>query len=141
MAIPHFTPQQTYPRTKGVFVPTYSAQTATVTTATTPVTVTAAQILQGVLIVDCQDAGTITFPTAALLKAAIPAPDVGTAFELIVLNSGDTTLTVAIGSGGTLVGTATVATVSSKRLLFRFTNVTEGSEAYTVYSLGASSTY
>ena len=73
--------------------------TITVTSGTTPVTLTAAQLLLGRLNVDCQDTGTITLPTATLLAAAIPGRVAGTAFDFTIWNGGDSTLTLALGSG------------------------------------------
>lgn len=140
MPLAHFTPNRVYTTTEASINPKVGAS-ATVTTATTPVTMTVAQALAGVLFVDCQDAGGIKFPTAALLAAAIQGVAVNTAVFLWIVNTGDTTLTPAVGTGGTLGtgSTAAMATVTSKLWLVRFTNVTEGSEAYTLWSLNAAS--
>jgi len=126
-----------------VAFPTNTPTPQVVTTATTPVTGTAAQFLQGLLPVDCQDAGTITTPTAALLVAAINGCVVGTAFDLDVVNYGDTTLTIGLGTGvtkTTIAGVAavmTLATLVSKRFKFICTNNTPGSEAFTVWAFGS----
>jgi len=142
MAITHFTPSTSYSTLRSPVNAT-GFSTATVTTATTPVTLTTANVLAGLLNVDCQDAGTAKWPTAADLAAAIQGVNVGTMVELTIRNVGDTTLTVAINTGGTLGtgSTATQATVTGKPWCAVFTNVTPGSEAYTLYSLGAASAY
>lgn len=137
MAIAHFVPNQGYTTTSTPINPGLTTpNTATVTTGTTPVTMTVANALGGLLLVDCQDAGTLKFPTAANLAAGIQGVHVGTAVLLTVLNVGDTTLTMAINTGGTLYTgtTATQATVTVKQWIVVFTNVTSGSEAYTLYS-------
>jgi hypothetical protein len=99
--------------------------------------------LAGVLFVDCQDAGGIKFPTAANMVAGIQGCAVNTCVFLWVVNTGDTTLTPAVNTGGTLGtgSTAAQATVTSKLWLLRVTNITSGSEAYTLYSLNAASAF
>jgi len=101
MPLTSFTPQQGFPNFKSLTYPTTVVGTPVVTTATTPVTMTVAQLLGGLLAVDCQDAGTLTTPTAALINAAIPGAAVGVSFEVDVINYGDTTLTIGLGTGVT----------------------------------------
>ncbi len=143
MSIPSFTPNTSGNGKNGsVMIPTKTATSQVVTTATTPVTLTTAQILQGLLPVDCQDAGTITTPTAALIVAAINGCQVGASFDLDVINYGDTTLTLGLGTGVTKTTIATVSavltllTLTSKRFTFIVTNVTSGSEAVVVWAHG-----
>ena len=142
MAITHFTPTRVYTTTEAPINPKVGAS-ATVTTATTPVLLTVAQTLSGVLFVDCQDAGAVTFPAAADLVAGIQGCAVNTSVFLWILNTGDTTLTPAVGTGGTLGtgSTAAMATVTSKLWLVRIANITSGSEAYTLWSLNAASAF
>jgi hypothetical protein len=142
MAITHFTPSRVYTTTELPINPKAGAS-ATVTTATTPVTLTVAQTLAGVLFVDCQDAGGIKFPTAANLVAGIQGCAVDTSVFLWVVNTGDTTLTPAVNTGGTLGtgSTAAQATLTSKLWFVRVTNVTAGSEAYTLWSLNAAALF
>jgi hypothetical protein len=122
---------------------------ATVSTLTTagPLTLTAAQVLGGMLLRDPNGAGrTDTLPTAALLLAALKGdalheldgPDAGASFEFVIRNTADAaeTITVAAGTGGTTSGTMTIAQNNSKLFLVVFTNIKPGSEAYTVYSIG-----
>ena len=80
--------------------------------------------------------GNLTFPTAADLSNNIQGCMVGTSFEVEVRSAGAGTATLVASAGVTLSGTATVATLNSRTILINFTNVTLGSEAYTVYSKG-----
>lgn len=139
---PHF---NTLVYQKGV---TPSATTGIViTTALTPVTMTAAQLLTGLLIVDCQDAGTLTLPTATLLNAAIPGVAVGTILEFSAVNYGDTTLTIGLGTGitkTTIAGVAavmTLATLVSKRFRLECTGVNgvngATADAWVVWAFGS----
>jgi hypothetical protein len=138
-----FAPNVQYGRFGTVVFPNKTATTVVVTTALTPLTLTVAQILQGLLPVDCQDAATITTPTAVLLCAAIEGCQVGTSFDLDVINYGDTTLTIGLGTGVTKRTIATVAavltmiTLVSKRLTFICTNATKGSEAWEIWAYGS----
>jgi hypothetical protein len=98
------------------------------------------------------DAQTLTLPTAALLNAGVPGATSGanglgaTTFRVLIINTGDTTLTVAVGTGGSLVvgnSKSTVATVvanASKEIIIRVTGVLsagDSSDSYTVYSHGS----
>ena len=91
-------------------------------------TLTAAQLLAG--IVTCSGTpGTQTLPTVALLEAALVNPKVDAGFEVSFVNTAGSTLTVATGTGWTIVGTATAATVTSA--LFRARKTGDG--AWTLY--------
>ena len=112
---------------------------ATLTTAGA-LTLTTAQILGGLILRDPAGAGrTDTTPTAAQLAAAIPGVMVGTSFEFHIRNNagGAFTITVGAGAGVTISGTATIAQSNSKTFRAVFTNVTAGSEALTLYSIGS----
>lgn len=104
-------------------------------TFTAAATLTAAQCLAG-LITYNGAAANLTLPSAAALCDAVQGAMVGTSFELMVKSTGAGTATIVAGAGCTLTGTATVATANIRTLLFNFTNVTPGQEAYTVYSEG-----
>lgn len=122
----------------GLGISGVGAVPAQLTTASA-LTLTAAQILSGFVRHDPSGgAATDTLPTAALLIAAIPNAAVGTKFEFVLQNDADAaeTITVAAGTGGTLAGTATIAQNNSKRFLVEITNITAGSLAYNVFSLG-----
>ena len=113
----------------------------TVTTISTAaaVTYTPDQILGGLILRNTNGAGRAdVLPTAALLRAALPEMGVNTGFEFTIRNTAGAaeTITVTAGTGCTISGTATIAQNNSKRFLVVFTNVTPGSDAYTIYSLG-----
>jgi len=143
MAITAFAPTPNYARFGTVVYPTKGVTSVVVTTATTPVQLTTAQLLQGLLPVDCQDAGSITTPTAVAIVAAINGCQAGVSFDLDVVNYGDTTLTLALGTGvtkTTIAGVSavlTMVTLVSKRFTFVVTNATPGSEAVTVWAFGS----
>lgn len=144
-----FSPLNGWPRMGMIPLPTKTPTLATLTTSGGARTLTAAEVLGGLLILNVDDAQTATLPTAALLNAAIPSVSVGCSFDLDVINTGDTTLTVAIGTGGTLVvgsnSKSTVATVVSnaaKRFTIRITGVASPgdpstSDSYLVYGFGS----
>lgn len=101
-------------------------------TATSTATLTAAQVTGGLLVANpSTSAATYTLPTAALLEAAVPNAKVDSTFRLDIVNLGTSSgaLTIAAGTGITLVGSVTVAISSSASLLFRRT----GEGAWTVY--------
>jgi hypothetical protein len=135
MAITAFSPSVNYARFATVAYPTVGVTPQVVTTGTSPVQMTLAQVLQGLLPVDCQSAGTFTTPTAAAIVAGINGCQVGTSFDLDIVNYGAATLTIGLGAGVTKTTIATVSsvltmvTLVSKRFKFVVTNVTPGSEA------------
>lgn len=144
------TPERTSPLLSGLMLQKGVTPLPTtgiiITTALTPVTMTVAQLLQGFLAVDCQDAGTLTLPTAALLNAALPGIEAGTFFEFGVVNYGDTTLTIGLGTGMTKTTLATVAavmtivTLASKRLRLECTGVLangDAADAWVVWAYGS----
>jgi predicted RecA/RadA family phage recombinase len=105
-----------------------------------PVTLTAAELLAGVITVDCGGAGrTYTLPTAALLVAAVPNAQVGDQVECTIINGSDAAeaITIAEGAGGTwdanFVAAKTIPQAYSRTLWLRLTNVTASAEAYVVY--------
>jgi len=125
-------------RLGSVAVPTYSVQTVTDAAAHT---YTTDETLSGLILRDTNGASrTDVLPTAVSLVAAVQGAMVNHAFELEIRNNADASaevLTIAAGTGGTTSGTMTVADGATKRFAIVFTNVTLGSEAYTVYSLGS----
>lgn len=143
MPLAAFSPSGQYGRFSTLAYPTVTPTLITLTTGGGVVTLTAAQLLSGLLTCDCQDAQTMTTPTAALIVAAIQGCMVGCSFDLDVVNYGDTTLTVALGTGVTKATIATVsavltlATLTAKRFKFVVTNNTVGSEAVSVYAFGS----
>jgi len=133
----------------GALVERLSPATITVTSGTTPVTLTAAQLLKKLIPVDCQDAGTLTLPTATLIGAACEGLYVGDVLAVQVINFGDATLTIAVGSGitaKTITGVTTVLTIvayASKRFWLVCTATAKPSDpssAYTFDLYGSGST-
>ena len=93
-------------------------------------TLTAANILAGIVV--CSGTpGTQTLPTVAALEAVVVNAKVDSGFDVSFVNTAGTTLTVAVGTGWTIVGTATAATVTSA--LFRARKTGDG--AWTLYRL------
>lgn len=124
------------PRLQSLSFPLIAVSTLTTAGA---LTLTTAQVLGGLILRDTSGANrTDTMPTASDLLDSIQGAMVGTAFEFTIRNTADAaeTITVAAGTGGTTSGTMTIAQNNSKRFAVVFTNVTSGSEAYTIYSLG-----
>jgi hypothetical protein len=68
----------------------------------------------------------------------MPGAFVGQSFEVTIRNTAGAaeTITVTTATGATLSGTMTIAQLNTRRFLAVLTNVTSGSEAYTLYSLG-----
>ena len=127
--------QQTYTPTVGfagfstITFPRITVNTITLTTAGGVRLLTATELLQGLVRLDCQDAQTLTLPTAAAIIAAIEGCVVGTTFEVDILNFGDTTCTVALNTGitnftiGVVKSVLTIATFNTKRFRFVVTGV------------------
>jgi hypothetical protein len=117
---------------------TFVTTASTITTAGAG-TLTTAQMLGGLILRDPAGGNrTDTTPTAAALVAAIGGVKNGTSFYLVYRNTADAaeTITVAGGTGVTISGTATIAQNNTKIFLVRVDEVTSGSEAVTVYSVG-----
>lgn len=141
-----FTPMQAWPRMGQIPQPYKVATAFTLTTSGGARTLTAAECLGGLFIINCDDAQTVTLPTATLLNAAIQGVVAGASFDIDIINVGDTTITVAVGTGGSLVvgnsksSVATIATNVSKRFTIRVTGVTQqgdASDSYVVYGFGS----
>lgn len=135
-----------FPRPGLIPIPNMTVTSATLTTAGGVRTATAAELLGGLIILNVDDAQTLTLPTAALLCEAIPgvtgsSQSTGACgFRFLIKNSGDSTLTVAAGTGGTMSGTSTVITAELREFIVVITNSALGSEAYTCYD-GLHSTF
>ena len=96
------------------------------------VTLTVAQVLDAGIYVANANA-TVTFPTAASLLAAMPSPQIGDVITFAIATSGNFTPTIAVGAGGTIGSQTTGVARVTRYLSIRLTNVTTGSEAYTIY--------
>lgn len=102
--------------------------------------------LVGGIIVHNTSGGAVngTLPTAALLRQALSQfgsnARVGDTIYCLIVNGGSAgAITLIAGSGGgfdtnQVAGSQVIATLTSKTVLIRMTNVTPGSEAYVVYS-------
>lgn len=108
---------------------------ATSNAAASPLTMSAAQALTGVWKNTTAGAFALTLPSAASVVAAMVNPQVGSGFDLWLINTGNNTVTVTAGSGNTLDGqaTATLATNTSNLFKAKLTNVTASSEAVSYF--------
>lgn len=104
------------------------------TALTGATTVTAAQLANGLFTFD-GTAGNLTLPTVADLEAGISSAEkVDVAFDFFVINidsAGSDAITVAIGTGWTLVGAGAVAAASSGHFRARKT----GASSWTCYRI------
>lgn len=105
-------------------------------TASATATLTAAQLLGGLINSTPAAAITLTLPTAANMVAGMKGAQVGDAFDCLIENTsgGANAITLAAG-GATLRGGVTIAQNKAALLRIVLTNVTAASEAYTAYSL------
>jgi hypothetical protein len=97
-------------------------------------TMTAAQLANGLFVFDGA-AGNLTLPTVALVEADISsASKINAAFDFIVINidsSGSESVTLAAGTGWTIVGVAAVAVNTSAQFRARKT----GDGTWTAYRI------
>jgi len=138
MPLASFSPSVSYARLSTLAYPTV---TPTVNAVAAAVTYTAAEILSGLLLRDAlSSARADLLPTAAAIVAAINGCQVGTSFRTWIRNTGAGagSITLTTNTGLTLSGTVAIVFQQQKELLFVVTNNVVGSEAVTVYSLGAS---
>ena len=77
-------------------------------------TLTAAQLLNGLITSTSAAAVSGTLPTGTLLDAAAVI-GINEAFEWVVINTGPNTFTILVGAAHTIVGNAAVATLTSGR--------------------------
>ena len=105
-------------------------------TATSTATLTAAQILGGMLVANpSTSAATYTLPTASAIDSALPNATAGSTFDLNIVNTGTSSgaVTLALGTGITDGGNALVAVAVTSSAMFRFRKTADG--AYTVYKV------
>ena len=95
-------------------------------------TATAAQLQNGLFVFD-GTAGNLTLPTVALLEAdMLSAQKVNSAFDFFVINiDGSDSVTLAVGTGWTIVGAAAVTTATSGHFRARKT----GDGTWTAYRI------
>jgi hypothetical protein len=105
-------------------------------TATATATLTAAQIVNQMLVANpSTTAATYTLPTGALIDDAVPNATVGSTFDLALVNIGTSTgtVTLAASTGVTDGGNAFVATAALGSHLFRFRKTADAT--YVVYRI------
>lgn len=104
------------------------------TALTAAATATPAQLVNGLFTFD-GTAGNLTLPTVAALEAYVPsAARANMAFDFYVINidaSGSDAVTLAVGTGWTIVGAAAVAAASSAHFRARKT----GTGTWTAYRI------
>lgn len=150
LPVQSYTPQKDYLSFSGI-INQNIAPVAYIATATT---LTFSDVLGGYITSSNAAAQTLTLPTATLLVPQIqgaqgPLPGIapqtttaGSAIRFFVVALGAGTITVAVGTGGTLAtgSTATIATGQIKEFLLIVTKIGDltSSATYTLYSLGTS---
>jgi len=106
-------------------------------------TLSAAELLGGIIDDDPEGAATWTTATAASIVGAISGASVGHTFRVLLFNDSNgaaETVTIAGGSGVTMHGenlTLSEGTCTVGELIFRLTNVGSGTEAVDCYILGS----
>jgi len=102
------------------------------TALTAAATATSAQLQNG-LFTFVGTAGNLTLPTVALLEAdMLSAQKVNSAFDFFIINTDDTdSVTLAVGTGWTIVGAAAVTTATSAHFRARKT----GDGSWTAYRI------
>lgn len=106
-------------------------------TATATATLTAAQIVGGMLVANPgTSAATYTLPTGAQIDAAVPNATVGSTFDLALINIGTTSgaVTLAVSTGVTDGGNAVTAVAVTTSALFRFRKVADNT--FVAYRIG-----
>jgi len=93
-------------------------------------TLTAAELSNG-LIVYSGATATLTLPTVADVEALVSSAKINSSFDINFINTGAGTLTIAVGTGWTLVGTVTSATLTSAAWRARKT----GDGTWTLYRI------
>lgn len=86
--------------------------------------ITAAQILAGYIERDGAAGVSDVLPTAAAFLALVPGMEVNDCRLLIIRNANTDTLTLTAGTNFTIVGTATIATVTTAIYMLRKTSST-----------------
>jgi hypothetical protein len=103
---------------------------ATPTTKTAAATLTAAELTSGIIVYSGASAS-LTLPTVADTEVLVSSAKVNSSFEVNFINTGAGTLTIAVGTGWTLVGTVTSATLTSAAWRARKT----GDGTWTLYRI------
>ena len=111
-------------------------------------TLTAAQFLNGLVIMDPQGAGSkLNLPTAASIVAAANGLTVGSSIRLTVINTADGNEAIDVDPGtgltfytnGNVTASDDIGQNQTAEYLIVFTNVDPGDEAAVIYTVGRSS--
>lgn len=104
-------------------------------TATDTATLTAAQIVGGMLVATPTANATLTLPTGAQIDAAVPSARIGSTFDLALVNAAAATYTAAfaLGTGISNGGNGITSVAAASSALFRFRKTGDG--AWTVYKI------
>lgn len=78
----------------------------------------------------------LTLPLVTALLTALPLAIVGTGYVLRIINSNSGTATIVTNTGWTTSGTLTIATNTWRDFIVSVTNITSGSAAATITSVG-----
>ena len=103
---------------------------AAVTSKAAAATLTAAELTNGIIQYTGASAS-LTLPTVTDLEALVSSAKNNSSFEVNFINTGAGTLTIAVGTGWTLIGTVTSATLTSAAWRARKT----GDGAWTMYRM------
>jgi len=103
---------------------------AAVTSKAAAATLTPAELTNGIIQYTGASAS-LTLPTVTDLEALVSSAKNNSSFEVNFINTGAGTLTIAVGTGWTLVGTVTSATLTSAAWRARKT----GDLAWTLYRM------
>ena len=121
----------------------FQSQPAPTALADAAATLTSAQVLTGILTITPSVARVLTLPTATLLVRNIPGCEAGDCIDFHIINAATTEdfiATIAVGTGGTLVGIGIVegpvaAYQKSGSATFRIRVTSTSTPAYTCYRL------
>jgi len=103
------------------------------------ITLLPSDVLGGFITHTAAGAENDVLPAASLLIPAIQGAQVGSGIRFFLKAGGAGTITAVAGTGGTIVGTATVATLNIREFLLQITalgDVNAVGATYTAYSLG-----
>lgn len=104
---------------------------------TSTATLTIAQLVTGIVLGNPgSSAATYTLPTVALTEALLVNAKVDSAFDFSVINvdgSGSGIITMAVGTGWTIVGLATIAATAGTTARYRARKT--GATTWTLYTL------
>jgi hypothetical protein len=106
----------------------YPSKTVTVLTSASNYTMTAAQLITGIISDTCNAAISVTLPTVANVIALVPGYKVGTTLSLFYRNPGNSTITMYTDASTqwTLLGTNTIAASNAKSYDFVITAANTG---------------